>query len=106
MAAHKLRVLSNFMFQSQIQIADLSNLNFSNSNQDKWLESFPTETAFPDDLFFIPKGDVSEATVKIEALRIEARLAGTVNPQLARITPNVSCEPVGQADTILMNTTL
>ena len=58
MAAYKLRVLSNFMFQTQKQNDELNSLNFSNHSRDKWLESFPSETAFPDDLFFTSKWDL------------------------------------------------
>ena len=80
MAAYTLRVLSNFMFQTQKQNDDLINLNFSSHSRDKWLEPFPQEAAFPDDLFFTSKWDLSEATVKLQALRVEARLADNVNP--------------------------
>ena len=55
MAAYKLRVLSSFLFQTQHQNSELSNLRFDNQNQAKWLEAFPSETAFPDGLYFTPK---------------------------------------------------
>ena len=97
MAAYKLRTLSNFMLLSQHQEATLKNLNFSNNTQDKWLESFPPETAFLDNMFFIPKWDLSEAIVKLQILRVEARLANNVNSQIMRINPTEFCESVGQA---------
>ena len=43
--------------------------------------------------------------VKLQALRVEARLADNVNPQLVRIAPDIFCESVGQANKIFMSTT-
>ena len=76
---------------------------FSNDAQSKWLESFPCETPFPDDFFFIPKWDLSEASAKLQALRVEARLADNVNSQILRFTPDLFCESVGLADKMLMS---
>ena len=89
MAAYKLRVLSSFMFQTQHQNSDLTNRDFSNQTQAKWLESFPNETAFPDGLFFVPEWDLTQANAKLQALRVEARLAENVNAQIVRITTDL-----------------
>ena len=67
-------------------------------------ESFPNETAFPDGLFFIPKWDLTQANTKLQALRVEARLADNVNAQIVRITTALFCESVGQDSKLLMNT--
>ena len=102
MAAYKLRVLSSFMFQTQHQNSDLTNLDFCNQSQAKWLESFPNETAFPDGLFFVPRWDLTQANAKLQALRIEARLAENVNAQIVRITTDLLCESVGRDCKLLM----
>ena len=106
MAAYKLRVLTSFLFQTQQQDPVLSNLQFSNHAQTKWLESFPNETAFPDGLFFIPKWDLSQASAQLQALRVEARLEENVNPQIMRINTTAFCESVGQDLKLLENTSL
>ena len=106
MAAYKLRVLTSFFFQTQQQDPVLSNLQFSNHAQTKWLESFPNETAFPDGLFFIPKWDLNQASAQLQALRVEARLEENVNPQIMRINTTVFCESVGQDLKLLENTSL
>ena len=88
------------MFQTQHQNSDLISLDNSNQSQAKWLESFPHETAFPDGLFFVPTWDLTQA--KLQALRIEARLAENVNSQIVRMF----CEFVGHGHKLLMNTPL
>ena len=106
MAAYKLRVLTSFLFQTQHQNPILSNLQFSNHNQTKWLESLPNETAFPEGLFFIPKWDLTTASAQLQALRVEARLEENVNPQVMRFTTIAFCEAVGQDLKMLENTPL
>ena len=101
MAAYKLQVLSSFLFRTQLQDSDLNSLTCPNHNQAMWLESFPNETAFPDDLFFIPKLDFSEASAKLQALHAEAHLADNVPSQIVRITLAAFCESVGQGDKLL-----
>ena len=106
MAAYKFRVLTSFLFLTQQQNPVLSNLQFPNRDQTKWLESFPNETAFPEGLFFIPRWDLNEASAKLQALRVEVRLNENVNPHVIRITTSAFCETVGQEQMILENTPL
>ena len=90
MADKKLGVLAAFLFQTQQPKSDFSSMTFPTDTQTKWLEAFPNETAFLENLFFIPRWDQLEASNNLQALRAEARFVTNVNPQVMRITPNHS----------------
>ena len=45
-------------------------MTFPSDEQAKWLEAFPTETAFPDFLYFMPEWDLLGASNNIQRLRV------------------------------------
>ena len=102
MAAYKLRVLTS-LFQTQQQNHELRCMTFPNDEQAKWLEAFPTETAFPDFLYFMPEWDLLGASNNIQRLRVEARMASNVNPQVLRVSTEAFCEAVGLKAKMLMS---
>ena len=81
-------------------------MTFPNDEQTKWLDAFPSETAFPDSLFFIPKWDLLDASNNIQRLRVKARMASNVNPQVIRVTTAAFCEAVGIKEKMLISTPL
>ena len=106
MAAYKLRVLTSFLFLTQQQNSDLHGMTFPNDQQAKWLEAFPNETAFPEHLYFIPNWDLLEASNNVQKIRVEARMASNINPQVLRITTAAFCDAVGLKAKMLMSNPL
>ena len=70
----------------------------------KWFEAFPNDTAFPETLVYISKWDLLDASNNIQCLRVEARMASNVNPQVIRVTSAAFCEAVGLTECMLMGT--
>ena len=88
MAAYRFRLLSIGIFQLQKRDDLPTEADMCVEFPEKWLPTFPKERAFPDNLFFVPAWDLATSAVKLQSIKVEARLASQVNGHIMRFTPS------------------